>query len=65
MDFLTRSLIINPLLIAALVSLIVTPLTIKLAWKFGLVDDPKKGSIPPNYIKKLFLELELFLFGYL
>jgi len=42
MDFLTRSLIINPLLIAALVSLIVTPLTIKLAWKFGLVDDPKK-----------------------
>jgi len=29
MDFLTRSLIINPLLIAALVSLIVTPLTIK------------------------------------
>jgi len=23
----------------------------------------KKGSIPPNYIKKLFLELELFLFG--
>jgi len=53
MDFLTRNLIINPLLIAALVSLIVTPLTIKLAWKFGLVDDPKKRKHPAKLHKKI------------
>jgi len=53
MTFLTRSLIIHPFLIAALVSLIVTPITIKLAWKFGLVDDPQKRKHPAKLHKKI------------
>jgi UDP-GlcNAc:undecaprenyl-phosphate GlcNAc-1-phosphate transferase len=38
--------IIIPLIVSALISLLVTPVVISLAWKFGLVDDPKKNKHP-------------------
>ncbi|MCJ7786683.1 hypothetical protein MUP06_00505, partial [Patescibacteria group bacterium] len=45
-------LIILPLLTAFLVALISTPLVIKLAWKFGLVDDPTKRKHPAKLHQK-------------
>jgi len=45
-------LIILPLLTAFLVALISTPLAIKLAWKFGLVDDPTKRKHPAKLHQK-------------
>ena len=44
-------LIIFPLLVSFLVAVIMTPLTIKLAWKFGLVDDPQKRKHPAKLHK--------------
>jgi len=44
-------LILFPLLIAFLVALFATPLTIKLAWKFGLIDDPQKRKHPAKLHK--------------
>lgn len=40
------NLFIYPFLISILISLIITPLVIKLAFKFKLVDDPKKHKHP-------------------
>lgn len=37
---------VNPGLTAAVVAFLVTPVVIKLAWKFGLIDDPKKNNHP-------------------
>jgi len=45
-------LIILPLLVSFLVALIATPLAIKLAWKFGLVDDPTKRKHPAKLHQK-------------
>ncbi len=39
-------LIIFPLITAFLVALATTPLTIKLAWRWGLIDDPQKRKHP-------------------
>jgi UDP-GlcNAc:undecaprenyl-phosphate/decaprenyl-phosphate GlcNAc-1-phosphate transferase len=39
-------LIIFPLITAFLVALATTPLTVKLAWRWGLIDDPKKRKHP-------------------
>jgi len=49
---LGQNLIILPLIIAFLVALIATPLSIKLAWKLGLVDDPKKRKHPAKLHQK-------------
>lgn len=38
------NLLIWPLLLAALVAFLATPLVIKIAWKIGIVDDPKKNK---------------------
>jgi len=40
------SLFLFPFLISFSVALLVTPFAIKIAWKFGLVDDPKKKKHP-------------------
>lgn len=45
-------LIILPLLVSFLVALIATPFAIKLAWKFGLVDDPQKRKHPAKLHQK-------------
>ena len=47
-----NQLIIFPLIIAFLIALIATPLTIKLAWKWGLVDDPQKRKHPAKLHRK-------------
>ncbi|MCX6725698.1 MAG: MraY family glycosyltransferase [Candidatus Shapirobacteria bacterium] len=39
-------LILLPLIVAFLIAIISTPLAIKIAWKFGLIDDPKKRKGP-------------------
>ena len=52
MDFLAKNLIIYPLAVAFFISLIFTPLTIKLAWKWGLIDDPQKRKHPAKLHKK-------------
>jgi len=39
-------LAILPLGVSALISFLVTPLVIKFAWKFGLIDDPNKNKHP-------------------
>src|SRR5258708_8519556 len=39
-------LIITPAIISTLISFGATPLVIKLAWKFGLIDDPQKNKHP-------------------
>jgi UDP-GlcNAc:undecaprenyl-phosphate GlcNAc-1-phosphate transferase len=39
-------LIIFPLITAFLIALAATPLTIKLAWRWGLIDDPQKRKHP-------------------
>jgi UDP-GlcNAc:undecaprenyl-phosphate GlcNAc-1-phosphate transferase len=45
-------LIIFPLLTSFLLALVFTPLAIKLAWKFGLVDDPQKRKHPAKLHQK-------------
>lgn len=50
MNFFT---LFNPFLISLLVALIVTPLTIKLAYKFKLVDDPKTHKHPAIIHKRI------------
>lgn len=47
-----HQLISFPLIAAFLIALITTPLTIKLAWKWGLVDDPKKRKHPAKLHQK-------------
>ncbi len=37
---------ILPALISCIISYLVTPIVIKFAWKFGLIDDPKKNKHP-------------------
>ncbi len=46
-------ILFNPFLISLLISLIVTPLSIKLAYKFKLVDDPKIHKHPAIIHKKI------------
>ena len=41
-----NKLLILPLLFSALVSYLATPIVIKLAWKWGLIDDPAKNRHP-------------------
>lgn len=48
-----KNLIFQPFLIAFLISLISTPLTIRLAWKLKLVDDPKKRKHPAHLYQKI------------
>src|SRR5258708_18965903 len=38
--------IVGPLIVSGLVSFLATPLVISLAWKFGLIDDPKTNKHP-------------------
>ena len=45
-------LILSPLAISFLVALVITPLAIKIAWKFNLVDNPKKRKHPAHLYKK-------------
>ncbi len=40
------NLLILPLLLAAIVVFLATPLVIKLAWRIGIIDDPKKNKHP-------------------
>ena len=47
-----NQLIIFPLVVAFLIALIATPLTIKLAWKWGLIDDPQKRKHPAKLHQK-------------
>lgn len=42
----TIGLILAPIIISTLISFFATPLVIKFAWKFGLVDDPAKNKHP-------------------
>ncbi|PIU03423.1 hypothetical protein COT44_03190 [Candidatus Shapirobacteria bacterium CG08_land_8_20_14_0_20_39_18] len=44
-DFL-KNLFLFPLILSFAVSFVCTPLTIKLAWRIGLIDDPKKKNHP-------------------
>src|SRR4030042_6684978 len=46
MNKFLEPLFLWPFLISLVVSLIATPITIKLAWHFGLIDDPKKKKHP-------------------
>jgi len=39
-----ETLMLIPLLIAAIISFSATPIVIRLAWKWGLIDDPKKNK---------------------
>lgn len=41
-----ESLFLAPLIFSAFATMAITPLTIKLAWKLGMVDDPKKNVHP-------------------
>lgn len=45
---LLKNLIFVPFFLSFLISLISTPLAIKIAWRFGLVDDPKKRKHPAH-----------------
>ena len=45
---LFNKLILTPFFLALIISLISTPLAIKLAWRFGLIDDPKKRRHPAH-----------------
>ncbi len=45
-------LIILPLTTAFFLSLLITPLAIKLSWKFGLIDDPQKRKHPAKLHQK-------------
>ena len=47
-----NQLIIFPLVVAFLIALIATPLAIKLAWKWGLIDDPQKRKHPAKLHQK-------------
>jgi len=50
---LLKNLIFAPLLLAFFIALATTPLAIKLAWRFQLVDDPKKRKHPAHLYKKV------------
>lgn len=39
-------LIVIPALVAGIICYLVTPLVIRLSWKLGLIDDPKKNLHP-------------------
>jgi UDP-GlcNAc:undecaprenyl-phosphate GlcNAc-1-phosphate transferase len=43
---LFEKLFILPLLVSAVVSYLFTPFAIKFAWRYGLIDDPKKNKHP-------------------
>ncbi len=43
---LIEKLFILPLLLAAAITYAATPLVIRLAWKYGLIDDPRKNNHP-------------------
>lgn len=45
---MVKNLILVPLVLAFVVSFLTTPLAIRLAWKFGLVDNPKKRKHPAH-----------------
>ena len=45
---MVKNLILVPLVLAFVVSFLATPLAIRLAWKFGLVDNPKKRKHPAH-----------------
>lgn len=45
---LLTNLIFAPLLVAFFIAFVTTPLAIKIAWRFGLVDDPKKRKHPAH-----------------
>ncbi len=49
---LSQNLIIFPLIVAFLVALIATPISIKIAWKLGLIDDPDKRKHPAKLHQK-------------
>ena len=49
---LLSRLILSPLVISFLLSLLTTPLAIKIAWKFNLVDNPKKRKHPAHLYQK-------------
>lgn len=48
-----KNLILNPLFFSFLIALITTPITIKLAWKFKLLDNPKTRKHPAHLYKKI------------
>jgi len=50
---LLKNLIFAPLFLSFLIASTTTPLAIKLAWRFGLVDDPKKRKHPAHLYKKV------------
>lgn len=47
-----NQLITFPLIVAFFVALLTTPLAIKLAWKWGLIDDPQKRKHPAKLHQK-------------
>lgn len=53
MDWLlSKNLIFLPLITSFLVAFILTPLAIKIAWRFGLVDNPKTRKHPAHLYQK-------------
>ncbi len=50
---LLKNLIFSPLLVSFLIALITTPLAIKIAWRFKLVDDPQKRKHPAHLYKRV------------
>lgn len=48
-----RNLILNPFFISFLIAFLTTPLTIRLAWKLNLVDNPKKRKHPAHLYQKI------------
>lgn len=45
---LLKNLIFAPFLVSFFIALVSTPLAIKIAWRFGLVDDPQKRKHPAH-----------------
>lgn len=41
-----KNLVLFPLIVSTLTAYLLTPLVIKLSWKFGLIDDPNKNKHP-------------------
>lgn len=53
MDFVTiKNLILLPTIISFLIAFLITPISIKIAWKFHLIDDPKRRKHPAHLHKK-------------
>jgi len=50
---LLPKLILLPLFVSFLIAFITTPLAIKIAWRFQLLDDPKKRKHPAHLYKKV------------